>query len=490
MQLNIKKATLRVDAFLGEWLTPDYFELITPPPGSVMMVAVAKADLLRREDYSNLIHVRDTTSSSTFQGFPGGWGSPVVTAVSDQEDAPLPTLSSLAQTLPRRDRTSSLGSAGSSGNRHSGKIISKMSTANPAEHGIYQPPVPSYAISNAEAIPAGYVAHARDACVTVDYQWDSMRDPQHWGTGGEYGEEWSSMHKRFRKGLQKLIHYYEDQESSSELETKLGASSEEKANGDCAIQDDEDVDLVVILVTHGAGCNALIGALTNQPVLLDVGMASLTMAVRKTSRRNTPASSPDTPQSHSRQTSRGVIISEEYDVKLVANTEHLRPSTNNTPTSSRTPSLAGIPISRQIGGPNGNTSFVDTDRSRSVGTTSSNLGSIRRTASAVATPPSRTYTLGKATSIGLWRAPKPADEEAIEEPGDDMVLNFGDDGARESPNSEQPKAIEQQSEEDNLSPLGGLWVATKPTGEAEIVPEIAPKMALKRRWTVNEPGIA
>jgi hypothetical protein len=482
---NIKKATLRVDAFLGEWLTPDYFELITPPPGSVMMVAGAKADLLRREDYSGLIQVRDTPSTTTFQGFPGGWGSPVVAAVSDQEDAPLPSLSSLTQTLPRRDRTSSLGSAGSSGSRHSGKILSKMSTANPAEHGIYQPPVPSYAISNAEAIPAGYVAHARDACVTVDYQWDSMRDPQNWGTGGEYGEEWSSMHKRFRKGLQQLIHYYEDQDSSSKLGTKLSANSEDNANDDCAIQDDEDADLVVILVTHGAGCNALIGALTNQPVLLDVGMASLTMAVRKTSPTSTPASSPDTTKSHSRQASRSVTISEEYEVKLVANTEHLRPSTNSTPTSSRTPSLAGIPISRQFGGPNGNTSFVDTDRSRSVGTTSSNFGSIRRAASAVATPLSQTYTPGKATSIGLW-TPKPADEEAIEEPGDDMVLNFGDDGAREPPKPEQPKAAEQQTENDNVSPLGGLWGGAKPTGEAEIVREIAPK----RRWTVNEPGIA
>jgi hypothetical protein len=475
-----------VDAFLGEWLTPDYFELITPPPGSVMMVAGAKADLLRREDYSNLIHVRDAPSNSTFQGFPGGWGSPVVTAVSDQEDAPLPSLSSLAQNLPRRDRTSSLGSAGSSGSRPNTKILSKMSTANPAEHGIYQPPVPSYAISNSETIPAGYVAHARDACVTVDYQWDSMRDPQNWGSGGEYGEEWSSMHKRFRKGLQQLIHYYEDQESSSKLETKLDSSNEDKTNSDYAIQDDEDVDLVVILVTHGAGCNALIGALTNQPVLLDVGMASLTMAVRKASPRSTPASSPNTPKSHSRQTSRSLTISDEYEVRLVANTEHLRSSTNNTPTSSRAPSIAGIPISRQYGGPNGNTSFIDTDRSRSLGAASSNFGSIRRAASATSTTLSRTYTAGKATSIGLWSAPKVTDEEAIEEPGDDMVLNFGDDSAREPPKSEQLKAAEQQSEEDSVAPLGGLWGASKPTGEVEIVREIAPK----RRWTVNEPGIA
>jgi hypothetical protein len=487
-QSQIKKATLRVDAFLGEWLTPDYFELITPPPGSVMMVAGAKADLLRREDYSNLIHVRDTsTSTSTpIQGFPGGWQSPVVTAVSDQEDAPLPSLSSLAQALPRRDRTSSLGSAGSSGSRHNGKILSQVSIANPTEHGVYQPPVPGYAISNSAPIPAGYVAHARDACVTVDYQWDSMREPQNWGTGGDYGEEWSSMHKRFRRGLQQLIHYYEDEGNSSALASKLGATSEDKGNGDCANQDDEDVDLVIILVTHGAGCNALIGALTNQPVLLDVGMASLTMAVRKTGPRSTPASSPDTPQSHSRHASRTVTISEEYEVKLIANTEHLRPSTNSTPTSSRAPSQSGIPISRPFGASNGNTSFVDAERSRSVATTSSNFGSIRRTASAVATPLSRTYTPGRTTSIGLWSHPKPADEEAVEEPGDDMVLNFGDDGSREtSPTklkAEQLKTAEQKAEEDDLSPL---WSAPKTVDGADIFRDKAPK----RRWTVNEPGV-
>jgi hypothetical protein len=135
---------------------------------------------------------------------------------------------------------------------------------------------------------------------------------------------------------------------------------------------------------------------------------------------------------------------------------------------------------------------VDTERSRSVGTTSSNFGSIRRTASAVSTPLSRTYTPGKTTSIGLWSAPKAADEEAIEEPGDDMVLNFGDDGARESPSTakaeemKQPRkasVTEKNTEEDNLSPL---WSAPKATAEADIVRD----KALKRRWTVNEPGVA
>ncbi|KAG9559662.1 hypothetical protein KCV04_g18694, partial [Aureobasidium melanogenum] len=44
------RTTLRVDAFLGEWLSPDYFEMITPPPESTLMVTAAKAELLRPAD--------------------------------------------------------------------------------------------------------------------------------------------------------------------------------------------------------------------------------------------------------------------------------------------------------------------------------------------------------------------------------------------------------------------------------------------------------
>lgn len=98
---------------------------------------------------------------------------------------------------------------------------------------------------------------------------------------------------------------------------------------------DSDAETVLILVTHGAGCNALIGALTNQPVLLDVGMASLTMAVRK-SEAGDP--SPTISQSP-KQTRRGSIdlgIANEYTVELTASTEHLRAPSN----------LSGLPLPR------------------------------------------------------------------------------------------------------------------------------------------------
>ncbi|EKD18657.1 uncharacterized protein L3040_002084 [Drepanopeziza brunnea f. sp. 'multigermtubi'] len=485
---NIKKSTVRVDAFLGEWLSPDYFEHITPPPSSVMMVAGAKADLLRREDYSSLSHMRDPAKAPV--GFPGGWGSPVATTGEKKEDeGALSTLPSLGQSLPRRDRTSSLSSVGSNVSRQSHRSGTSHSPA--AEHGIYQPPIPSYAISSADPIPAGYVAHSRDACVDVDYQWDSMREPQNWGNGGEYGEEWSSMHKRFRKGLDHLVSWYSESDDPAKLFTKSPNRQTVTSSEDNV--EDEDTDLVVILVTHGAGCNALIGALTNQPVLLDVGMASLTMAVRKP----TPPTSPTTTPMHSRSSSRTVLISDKYDVKLVANTEHLR-SSSTTP-SSRSQSVAGLPIFREsIRERYASPSSLDGSssvRSRPV-PQSSNFGSIRRTASIAGSTPRNYTTPVRQTSIGLWSAPRPEEDHVEEEPEDDMILNFGDNAtaAAEKKGDEQKEAevpIENEKvqeagheyEEDDVAPLGGgLWGSPRPPGLAEKMREIAPK----RRWTVNE----
>ncbi|KAK2630631.1 hypothetical protein QTJ16_001451 [Diplocarpon rosae] len=481
---NIKKSTVRVDAFLGEWLSPDYFEHITPPPGSVMMVAGAKADLLRREDCSTLSHVRDPSATSV--GFPGGWGSPVVMAEEKKEDDGLSNLSSLGQSLPRRDRTSSLSNVGSSASRQ-GHRTSPNLLARGAEHGVYQPPIPAYAISGSDPIPAGYVAHSRDACVDVDYQWDSMREPQNWGNGGDYGEEWSSMHKRFRKGLQQLVGWYSNSDNPGKLSTNSPVYS--SVNEDDA--EDEETDLVVILVTHGAGCNALIGALTNQPVLLDVGMASLTMAVRKPS----PPTSPTTTPSHSRASSRTLSISDLYDVKLVANTEHLR-SAASTPSNSRSPSVASLPAFREsfrerYSNNSGSLDGVNLAKARSI-STSSNFGSIRRTATIAGSTP-RSYNPARQTSIGLWSAPKSEEEHVEEEQEDSMILNFGDDTTIKDEKEQVTPAVviaerkapeaEHELEDDEVAPLaGGLWGTPRPPGYAEKIREIAPK----RRWTVNE----
>lgn len=486
---NIKKSTIRVDAFLGEWLSPDYFEHITPPPSSIMMIATAKADLLRREDYTNLIHSREFSGGVLTQGFPGGWGSPTVQSKKDEDESALATLSSLGQALPRRERTSSLSSSGSHGSRHSHLGAPQLPAPSHGEHGIYQAPVPSYAISTSDPIPPGYTAHARDACVDIDYQWDSMRDPPNWGDGGEYGEEWSQMHKRFRRGLQNMVSWYSSEQEPGKLLPKMPTSP---GFTDPTVEehtDDEGTDLVIILVTHGAGCNALIGALTNQPVLLDVGMASLTMAVRKPTPPNSPASSP----AHSRKSSRTLSISDQYDVKLVANTEHLRTSSTSTPSSSRAPSLNGMSVFRErfaIG--SGSFDAGSSNKSRTM-PQSGNFGSIRRTASVAGSVP-RGYQPSRQSSIGLWSAPKVDvdDEEVLEpeEPEDNMILNFGnvDGNIDDSKNDKEVSEVHQTDlhdhhEEDDVAPLG-LWGAPRPPGHAEQIREIAPK----RRWTVNERG--
>jgi hypothetical protein len=100
---------------------------------------------------------------------------------------------------------------------------------------------------------------------------------------------------------------------------------------------------------------------------------------------------------------------------------------------------------------------------------------------------SRTYTPATNNSIGLWSAQRAADEE-VTEPVDDMFLNFGDDGSTQSPPSKtQDITMETaQLEEDDVPPLGGLWGMPRPPGKAERIREMAPK----RRWTVNEPGMA
>ena len=327
---KIHRALLRVDAFLGEWLSPEYFDKITPPPESRLMVASSKAYLLHDGDPVNMTHTSNRTSSG--QGnFPGGWNSGSATndksLDSDGDSSTDP--SSLSQSMPRLSRanTHSVGRSP----KQSELMYNRRAERSPTpESFTYVPPVPSYAISPSQPIPSGYVSHARDACVQVDNLWDSLRPPREWGSGGEYGEEWSAMHKRFRKGLHEMISWYRSHDDCETLNPMQDDFSENKNSDrkDCENYDDDETDTVLVLVTHGAGCNALIGAFTNQPVLLDVGMASLTMAVRKSVhyKRVSSPQSEDVPASPSRRPHSLIDfgISEDYEVKLTASTEHLR----------------------------------------------------------------------------------------------------------------------------------------------------------------------
>ncbi len=475
------KTLLRLDAFLGEWLSPDYFDLITPPPSSLFMVASAKAELLRRGEYTESLFDSSMNRSGHFPGgWRSGWGGNTPTTDSD-DDGPLASLPNLGQALPTRTRASSHSSMDSTG---SGKVLSKLTTALIPEHGGYVPPTPTYAVSPSEPIPPGYVAHARDACVDVDYQWDSMREPQDWGNGGEYGEEWTAMHKRFRAGLQKMMSWYR----SHEADERLGSASGSVPSAqDVAESTGDHVETVLILVTHGAGCNALIGALTNQPVLLDVGMASLTMAVRKeTPAEESGAEAGSETQgsfvSH-RRSSIDLGLSDDYDMKLVASTEHLRAGSNPmSPSQAQSPRILS-PISTyrhryssvpSVSAPiDGRLFLGEPAISRTI--LRNGLSDLPQRSSSAASPAS--------PLTGLWSGPSSAG--ASQESGAGNPINDPSvtDIQKENLQKETKDRTRMPSSDQSTSGTNstrGLWGAS--SSGTPIERETAPK----RRWTVNE----
>ncbi|MCJ1356984.1 MAG: hypothetical protein MMC33_006980 [Icmadophila ericetorum] len=494
---GIKKVELRIDAFLGEWLSPDYYESITPPPSSVLMVAGAKADLLRRGENVDASHnsLNQLSSQTTF---PGGWGnsSPSIAVHDEHEEVIdfLPSLSDLGDALPGRERSGSHTSSRSSGRN---SLRAAQMTSKSGSSVVYVPPKPRYAISPSDQIPAGYVAHARDACMNINYQWDSMRTPFDWGDGGEYGEEWSAMHKRFRKGLQSMIAWYW---TGGKL-----CNNEKTAESKLPVEEeDDDTDTVLILVTHGAGCNALIGALTNQPVLMDVGMASLTMAMRKDAAIH-PATTP-TGYKPLQSPPLELNLADEYDVKLTASTEHLRSdSTPNSATSSKSqspmlPPQQNSPYrpragSKQSRGPT--TSLIE-------GTFRSPMDlAARPSAISLAglnnTPLQRSSSTGSTTAAGLWRKPSPESVPLPSTPATaplaakpDLASIVAQNQAVMHENAQiSTVAVEDDDPMTILPSLRtsilatqnsqrGLWDAS-PIGIGE-----DGRVGMKRRWTINE----
>jgi len=284
------------------------------------------------------------------------------------------------------------------------------------------------------------------------------------------------MHKRFRKGLNHLISWYSEHNADDRGEDALGFEQAEKHH------EDEEEDLVVVLVTHGAGSNALIGALTGQPVLLDVGMASLTMAVRRDdappltipSMDGDPRASPSemsNTHGHPRKGSQlDLGLNSAYEMKLISSTEHLRPGADPT----RVPSISlprdlrsGVyttPQSRQRLGPvthaaaGAGIESTSTFGEPARGSSNSNLGSMRRPSmiSSVTAPapshlaqsmtmPADAPPASGNNGPGLWTPPtsntpliglqKPQDERADAfsqwndttgrvSPGQDLVLDF------------------------------------------------------------------
>ena len=443
-----------------------------------MMVASAKAELLRPAE-----HIEGMDSQHKSQGyFPGGWKmdwSPISSA----SESPIEEEEFAEEKAEERDESTGLANMAAFGHSfphrthattHMGDRLSIRNTIKPANNApkeslIYIPPTPAYAISSSDPIPVGYVAHARDACIDVRYQWDSMRPPLDWGNGGEYGEEWSSMHKRFRVSLQRMVGWYEEH----------GTSLNDRSSH-CQ---DQDQEIVLVLVTHGAGCNALIGALSNQPVLIDVGMSSLTMAVLKDNVADIEPTPPSSPRNF-RNGSIDLGIADEYDMKIVASTEHLRAT--STPLGS--PGLRSSPM------PSNRRPFIETEKF-TIGDPATRIhptvGVHRSTSAASSLRPF--LSAAPRMSSGLWRSGTGQSIDGTSESSEsDSMPNFNraspttmadgtDEAEKKVKKAEMSNGSTPESKHTHMptrtASQRGLWGSgIAPIEERENAP--------KRRWTV------
>ncbi|KAI1100443.1 hypothetical protein F4804DRAFT_45548 [Jackrogersella minutella] len=526
---SVDKSILRLDPFLGEWLSPDYFEHITPPPKSSLMLMTAKAELLRRENYNDYphFHNRHTPNPPTqlWNASPNR-KSPLAASMAPEPSSPsgLDNLSTVRSGLPRI-RSDSVGNSDP-------RVVPKISSPDHSWNTGYTAPIPSYALSTSEPIPKGYVAHARDACVDVDYQWDSSRDNLGWGDGGVLPEEWAAMHQRFRRGLKRLVEWYTATDNPGEMVTKTVSSlqtpkspQKENSYSGLPVGDDQEVGIedVVVLVSHGAGCNALIGAITQQPVLIDVGMSSITMAQRKpnfdegvvTNVYEGVAASIEEPLITKQAT-----MSEMFELKLFANTEHIH-SPMTPPTISRSSSTAGrnsrsrynsgltsalneINLTASLYG-------VSPSGSRSNSTNAS-LGSMRRgspvlTSSLRPPLPSGTLAEGitvgsgvssfpsnrsnRSGSIGLWMPPNQSKEELETEVRTPLLMNLGHEKETKGNGEAFPKMQESDTNPNNLESPNSTEKATSKAGSMSSYGEGHDNFdenAIPRLWTGTNNG--
>ncbi|KLU87060.1 phosphoglycerate mutase [Magnaporthiopsis poae ATCC 64411] len=494
-----KKTVLRIDAFLGEWLSPSYFELITPPPGSVMMLASAKASLLKAEDYKSYPHLQARSHSNA---------SASVQPPKSQLWAAASPRPSLLSGLPAsavEDAAPSPPLQNMTGMKDS--LPAATGAAAAVEVGAYDPPVPAFSMPKNATIPAGYVNHAKDACVVVDYQWDSMRPPYNWGDGGELPEDWPDMHKRFKKGLQALVDWYTNADDPASAVTteyvKPGPDGLIPAQPEN--EEDENVETVVILVSHGAGCNAMIGAITHRPALMDVPISSLSMAaLKKTGQVPNGVVGPGA-------TDGSVPLHQMYDLVLNTSTDHLR-SAAPTPNASHSPSMASVygghgagaargrsasSFSTPSGGSSPVTHMEGLNRSSSI---SGSVASIRRGLRDQAAS-SRTPS---GLSVGLWTpAPKSDFEYGLD---DEEAIVFDQKQPSPPPSSTKspPRPARQGHQhgdelDDQLTHLPkrstrtggtgkGLWISDGGVSTPPSVPAAGPmrdQNSSKRRWTVT-----
>ena len=310
---NFKKhrIKLKLDAFLGEWLTVDYFEHMYASPNATYLLETAKIDLLRgTEDIAD--DSDDTICKIVIKETPPDYNT-------SKNRKAIATKSPSEQGFQPQDHACSENYVRNNYDKCGIKVSTIFRTEFSLENGRDRASLDCDKLSKSESTPQGIIDQARRKYVKVDGQWDSMKEPLLWGDGGELGEDWGSMHQRLNTGLHCLLNWYMNKELHNQgaLEATDSLSSEE-----------HESDTVIIIVTHGAACNALIGAFTNQPIVVEVGTSSFTMFVRKEkvseeTLRCSITSRMELPQSRSN-------LSNIYNLKLLASTQHLQPDINPT----------------------------------------------------------------------------------------------------------------------------------------------------------------
>jgi len=455
------RSLLRVDAFLGEWLSPDYFDQIIPPPASDRMVASAKAELLRRGD--RIPTVREGARALSGH-FPGGWGSQShPSSPNEEEDRRLAPQGSATTGLHgQRQRANTYDTLQSPQASRTPKPLSVNTDLPPILDASYVPPTPGYAISASDPIPAGYVAHARDACTKIDYQWDSMRTP-FWGTGGDYGEEWSSMHERAHDGFRRMVDWYRRQDGPSADPSGVMSNSADK---------DSPKETVLIIITHGADCNALISSLSGHSVLLDINTASLTMAVRRDRLKSSAPLSESVSNSSGR---RDDSVSREYALQLVASTDHLRAGVNPSHLTALSLPSAPQPMPAPA---------IPTHRNRLGSRPSMLQGSFTIGPTPGASLSPRNWSLARQSTVsrgasGLWGTISSPDKD---DDAEAFVPNFGDPRPASQDSSHTEGSVDRsgwtkQLPQRTLSQRG-LWGSAPSLEDRE--------GASRRRWTVAE----
>jgi len=280
-----------------------------------------------------------------------------------------------------------------------------------------------------------------------------MLPPQEWGDGGEFGETWGALHRRFRAGFVGMINWYT--EHGTAVSTHPDTAHEEP--------EDDDTDIVLVIMTHSAGCNALMHAITNQPVLVDFQTASLTLVTHKDA--FSPTASTSTSTSTSRRTDPSETVFDDYELKVTGSVDHLRISLDalrssphlmaGLPEGNRRASLAALQTSSFSSVANSPDLNSERPHSRNAA-----LGSMRRQRATSTAQRDRALSIEQslaaaaAPSQGLW-TDRRRSSAAVQ------------DGVTNSPvmiSSAFPEGIEDEEEDgdevDLLSPLASEAVTT------------------------------